>query len=69
MTPEALLDHYGRQIIDSGWTAAPGQILGRTWTKKDSTGTPIEMTLTVIPMGKDPSCQRLELQVRTPPKP
>ena len=69
MTADALLDHYGRQIVDSGWTSTPTQIAGRTWTKKDSTGAPIEMTLTISPMGKDASCQRLELQVRTFPKP
>jgi len=69
MTTEALLDHYGRQIIDSGWTSTPGQIAGRTWTKKDSTGAPLEMTLTISPMGKDGACQRLDLQVRTFSKP
>jgi hypothetical protein len=69
MTPEALLDHYGRQIVDSGWTSAAGQIVARTWTKQDSTGAPIEMTLTITPMGKDGGCQRLELQVRTFSKP
>jgi hypothetical protein len=69
MTAEALLDHYARQIVDSGWTASGGQIAGRTWTKKDSTGAPIEMTLTISPMGKDGGCQRLDLQVRSFPKP
>jgi hypothetical protein len=69
MTAEALLDHYGRQIVDSGWTAIPGQILGRRWTKQDSTGAPVEMSLTVVPVSKDGACQRLDLQVKTAPKP
>ena len=68
MTPEALLEHYGRQIVDSGWTAAAGQT-SRTWTKRDSTGAPVEMTLSIYPTGKDGTCQRLDLQVRTVAKP
>jgi len=68
MTAEALLEHYGRQIVDSGWTAAPGQA-SRTWTKPDSSGRPVEMTLSIVPAGKDGSCQRLDLQVRAISKP
>jgi len=68
MTPEAVLEHYGRQILDSGW-AAGGVIAGRSWTKKDSTGAPLEMSLTVSQASPDGGCQRVDLQLKTFRKP
>jgi hypothetical protein len=68
LTLEAILDHYGKQLVDSGWTAG-GSIAGRTWTKKDSTGAPLELSIVIAPSGQDGSCQRLDLQVKTFRKP
>jgi hypothetical protein len=71
MTAESLLDHYGRQLQDSGWTAAGGQasIVGRSWTRPDTSGGSIETVITVATPGRDPGCRELNLQVRTLRKP
>jgi hypothetical protein len=71
MTTEAILDHYAKQIRDSGWTpfGDKAPIVGRSWTRTDSTGAPIEMSLTVNTSTRDPSCHDLNLQVRTLRKP
>src|SRR5207253_2213189 len=65
--PSALLDHYARQLQDSGWHAPNDKlsIVGRTWTRTDSTGAPIELTLTVTTSAHDPMCRELSLQVKT----
>lgn len=66
-----LLDHYGKQLQDSGWHApAPGNsIAGRTWTKVDSAGTPLELNLTVATSARDSTCREINMQVRTMRKP
>ena len=71
MTAESLLDHYGRQLQDSGWTAVGerASILGRSWTRPDSSGTPVETVITVSTPARDPGCRELNLQVRTLRKP
>ena len=71
MSAEALLDHYGRQMQDSGWTAGPDKasVIGRTWSRTDSTGTPIETVITVATPARDAGCRELNLQVRTMRKP
>src|SRR5262245_56570134 len=71
MDPAALLEHYAKQIQDSGWTAPPkgGAFAGRTWTRPDSAGNPIELSLTVASSPRDGSCYDLNLQVRTIRKP
>lgn len=71
MTSAALLDHYARQLQDSGWHAPSdsGSIVGRTWTKTDSAGAPVELTITVTSAMRDPSCRTLNLTVRTLRKP
>ena len=69
MTSEALLEHYGKQLLDSGWTSpAERGVVGRTWTRPDSAGTPIEVTLTVTP-GRETGCRDVNMQVRTLRKP
>ncbi|CAN5210468.1 hypothetical protein BH09GEM1_BH09GEM1_14040 [soil metagenome] len=49
LSADALLDHYGRQLQDSGWVAGTKRtsMTGRTFTRPDSAGTPMEITLTV----------------------
>jgi len=39
MTLESILAHYGKQLTDSGWVQTSGQTIGRSWVRKDSTGT------------------------------
>jgi hypothetical protein len=71
LAPDVVLDHYARQLQDSGW-AANGPVAApasRIFTRRDSTGAQIEMTLTVSASPKGPSCRDVTLQVRTPPKP
>jgi len=66
MSAGALLEHYGRQLQDSGWspsTLVPS-ISGHTWTRRDSTGL-VQLSLIVKPMGDDASCREVELSVRT----
>ncbi|MGH9887628.1 MAG: hypothetical protein ACREBE_19010, partial [bacterium] len=71
MDPAALLEHYGKQLLDSGWTASTsgGTIVGRTWTRADSAGNPLELSLTVATSPREPACRDLNLQVRTMRKP
>lgn len=69
MTPDALLEHYGKQMLDSGWTSSAERgVVGRTWTRPDSAGTPIEVTLTVT-TGRETGCRDVNMQVRTLRKP
>jgi hypothetical protein len=69
--PSALLEHYARQLQDSGWhsTNDKPSIVGRTWTRTDSAGTPLDLTLTVTTSARDSLCRELSLQVRTLRKP
>jgi len=71
MTSEALLDHYGRQLEDSGWTTAgeKASIVGRSWTRPDSAGGSAEATITVATPARDSGCRELNLQVRTQRRP
>jgi hypothetical protein len=71
MAADALLDHYGKQLVDSGWKAAgeANSITGRTWTRPDSAGTPTELTITVTSSTRESGCRELNLQVRTMRKP
>jgi hypothetical protein len=71
MTAESLLDHYGRQLQDSGWTVAGerASIVGRSWTRPDSSGAPVETVITISTPARDPGCRELNLQVRTLRKP
>lgn len=66
MTPEALLDHYARQLQDSGWTALGDKatILGRVWTRADASGGASELSITVTTSPRDARCRELNLQVK-----
>jgi hypothetical protein len=70
MTADALLDHYGKQLSDSGWTVVGERvsITGRSWTRPDSAGNPIETSITVK-TGRESGCRELTMQVRTLRKP
>lgn len=71
MQPEVLLDHYGRQLQDSGWHATSERptIFGRSWTRTDSTGAPFEVQLTLTTAPGDSTCRDLSMQVRVLRKP
>ena len=71
MPADALLDHYARQLQDSGWKSfgEKGAILGRSWTRVDSAGAPVEVSITVTASPRDAACRDLNLQVRTLRKP
>ena len=65
LTGEAILEHYGKQLQDSGWTrAGVPPVLGRTWTRKDSTGAPQVLRLTVQAAPHDTTCRTVELDVQ-----
>jgi hypothetical protein len=71
MPADALLDHYGKQLQDSGWAVSgeKASIVGRTWTRADSAGAPVETVITVATPARDVGCRELNLQVRTLRKP
>lgn len=71
LSPELVLDHYATQLRDSGWATSGAALppASRTFTRRDSTGAPIEMTLTVAGSPKDPNCRDVSMQVRGPAKP
>lgn len=71
MTADQILDHYARQLADSGWLATPSRQapVARTWTRTDAGGVPRRMTLTVTRGIADSSCVRVHMQNRNPPRP
>jgi len=68
MTPDAILDHYGKQLKDSGWTQTANvpSAISRAWTRKDSTGATIMTVLTVTTHPTDATCRQIQMQYRTP---
>jgi hypothetical protein len=67
----ALLDHYGKQLQDSGWRAPETSIsiVGRTWARTDSAGAPQELNLTVMTSARDTTCREISMQLRQLRKP
>jgi hypothetical protein len=63
MSPEQILDHYAKQMRDSGWRPAPSAIV-RTWTKQDSSGAPHALSLVIATSTRDSLCHGVWLQVR-----
>lgn len=69
MVPDMILDHYAKQLTDSGWTAAPpAATVSRTFSRTDSGGT-LELSLTVSPSARDQTCQDVAMNVKTLRKP
>lgn len=69
MASDAILDHYAKQLTDSGWTAAPpGATVSKTFTRIDN-GNPAELTLKVSTSERDQSCREVEMNARTFRKP
>ena len=66
MKSEAILEHYARQLQDSGWTRA-GQapaVIGQIWTRTDSTHGPRVLVLTVHAAPNDTTCRKVEMGVQ-----
>ena len=66
-----ILDRYARQLADSGWTAEGSgtSIVGRSWTRPDSTGAPVQVSVTVTTPARDSTCHDVNMQLRTFRKP
>ena len=62
---DKLLDHFARQLADSGWSpaGAPAASIRRTWTHADTSSTIRELTLTITPSTVS-GCQEVSMQVR-----
>jgi hypothetical protein len=71
MSSDALLEHYARQLSDSGWIAVGDRpsLVGRTWTRTDTAGTPMELTVSVATAPRDATCRDLNLQLRSRARP
>jgi hypothetical protein len=71
MAPDALLDHYAKQLTDSGWKgdAEHAAMVSRTFTRPDSAGFPQQLTLTVAAPAKPDGCRDVNMSVKTLRKP
>ena len=66
MTPVGILEHYAKQLQDSGWAPVSGAgTVGRVWTRPDSTGTPVELFLSVTTEARDTTCHQVSMTART----
>lgn len=65
MTLDQLFAHYGKQLADSGYTPGASQTVGRSWTRRDSTGTLTELMLTARTQAATPACVEIQMEVRT----
>ena len=71
MTLVDILSHYARQLADSGWTpVGEPRVVTRSWTRRDSTGTFSELTLTARTPASMQNCVEVEMGVnsRVPPR-
>jgi hypothetical protein len=71
MAPEAILDHYASQLTDSGWKSGGdrGNTVIRTFSRADSTGAPIEVSITIATSPRSELCHEVNMQVRSLRKP
>lgn len=67
LAPSMLLDHYGKQLRDSGWTRADtlgaGMRVSRSWLKRTSGGDEQYLTLSVVVPADQPQCRIVEATV------
>jgi len=66
MTSRDILDHYNRQLADSGWTLVPTTegLVRSFWQRTDSTGARLEVVLTVSTNPSAPGCHDVEMSYR-----
>jgi hypothetical protein len=62
---DEVLSHYGKQLTDSGWTLANGQFLSFAWTRRDTTGSLVELTLTARSRPSNPDCVEVDMRVNS----
>jgi len=65
MTVDDVFAYYGKQLADSGWTATTNETVARTWTRRDSTGALVQMTLTARTQPSAPGCIEVGMEVRS----
>ncbi len=65
MSATDVLAHYAKQLTDSGWTASPTEILSRTWTRTDTSGALVELTLRTRSQPAMPDCVEVQMDVRS----
>jgi hypothetical protein len=65
MTADEVFAHYGKQLADSGWTPTPTQLTARSWTRRDSTGALVEITLRVRSEPASTGCLEVQMDVRS----
>ena len=67
---DKLLDHFARQLADSGWSPTGSQAASvhRTWTRADTGSTTREITVAITP-STIPTCVEVSMQVRQLRKP
>jgi len=68
MAPELILDHYARQLADSGWTPAPSSQVSRIFVRTNGDGS-AELSLTVSSSPRDQACHDVAMNVKTLRKP
>jgi hypothetical protein len=65
MSADEVLQHYAKQLTDSGWTPGPDQTVSRSWSHRDSTGTLTQVTLTARLAPASPGCVEVQMEVRS----
>ena len=67
LAPSSILDHYGKQLRDSGWTRADTLATGvrvtRSWLKRTAGGDQQYLTLSVVVPADQPQCRVVEATV------
>jgi hypothetical protein len=64
LSPAQLIDHFSRQLSDSGWgVSATNASIRRSWTRPDSGGMSREVTLTITPSQVN-GCMDVSMQAR-----
>lgn len=68
LDPQALLQHYAKQLEASGWVPlqAKGDVATQAWSRRDSTGIIEIATLSVTTSPTAPMCRNATLEVLTP---
>jgi hypothetical protein len=64
LSPAQLIEHFSRQLSDSGWgVSATSASIRRSWTRPDSGGMSREVTLTITPSQVN-GCMDVSMQAR-----
>jgi len=68
-SPTRLLDYFGKQLADSGWTVSGTNVVRRQWTRPDTASMVREVTVTMTPYAgpTGASCADVTMSVRMVP--